>query len=289
MPGAPVPAWFGFTGHTFFYSQHDFLKVLLNTNLFDFFFPVTEDEIRRGIINTPSPSKHCFWFKRVILDLTANIDAKNAGKFIDKTWGEIASVDENAQKLLSTLREKDLPRVLPSENIMTYDVKWTEQGVDPSVSPEHAQYIEKLCKDFYSILTQMIDTGIKDNETSDSRDSFAEELFQHGSFCQKKCKSFYGRKEFLEASKKTLLEHDKHAVVLHGESGCGKTSIVAKIASEVKQWVEDESSIVVLRFIGTSPDSSSIRPLLRSMCIQLCKATGNIPGNIPEVIVHTCR
>ena len=275
-----------FTG---FYSQHDFLKVLLNTNLFDFFFPVTEDEIRRGIINTPSPSKHCFWFKRVILDLTANIDAKNAGKFIDKTWGEIASVDENAQKLLSTLREKDLPRVLPSENIMTYDVKWTEQGVDPSVSPEHAQYIEKLCKDFYSILTQMIDTGIKDNETSDSRDSFAEELFQHGSFCQKKCKSFYGRKEFLEASKKTLLEHDKHAVVLHGESGCGKTSIVAKIASEVKQWVEDESSIVVLRFIGTSSDSSSIRPLLRSMCIHLCKATGNIPGNIPEVIVHTCR
>ena len=246
---------------------------------------VTEDEIRRGIINASSPSKHCFWFKRVISDLGANIDSKNAGKFIDKTWGANASLDQTAQKLLNTLREKDLPRALPSVNIVTYDVKWSENGVDPSTTPAHFQYIEKLCEDFYATLTHMIDNGIKENETSDSRDSFAEELFQHGSFCQKKCKSFHGRKKFLEASKKTLVEHDKHGVVLYGESGCGKTSIMAKIATEVKQWLEDESAIVVLRFIGTSPDSSGIRPLLRSICFQLSKATGQDIADIPEVTI----
>ena len=155
--------------------------------------------------------------------------------------------------------------------------------MDPSASPEHAQYIEKLCKDFYDTLTQMIDNGIQENETSDSRDSFAEEIFQHGSFCQKKCKSFHGRKEFLEASKKTVVEHEKHGLVLFGESGCGKTSIMAKIATEVKLWVEDESAIVVLRFIGTSADSSGIRSLLRSICMQLCKATGQNTADIPEV------
>ena len=248
---------------------------------------VTEDEIRRGIINASSPSKHCFWFKRVISDLGANIDSRNAGKFIDKTWGANASVDQTAQKLLNTLREKDLPRALPSANIVTYDVKWSDNGVDPSTTPAHSQYIEKLCEDFYATLTQMIDNGIKENETSDSRDSFAEELFQHGSFCQKKCKSFHGRKEFLEASKKTLVEQENHGVVLYGESGCGKTSIMAKIATEVKQWLEDESAIVVLRFIGTSPDSSGIRPLLRSICIQLCKGAGQNIADIPEVTIKS--
>ena len=270
------------TSECFNLNTHFIFRIFLLFSLL-----VTEDEIRRGIINAQSPSKHCFWFKRVISDLNANVDGKNAGKFIDKTWGANASVDGAAQKLLNTLREKDLPRALPSANIMTYNVKWSEHGVDPSSSPEHSQYIEKLCKDFYATLTQMIDNGIKENETSDSRDSFADELFQHGSFCQKKCKSFHGRKEFLESSKKTLLDHEKHAVVLFGESGCGKTSIMAKIATEVKQWVEDEPAIVVLRFIGTSPDSSGIRPLLRSICVQLCKATGQNTSDIPEVTLNS--
>lgn len=198
--------------------------------------------------------------------------------------GANSSVDETAQKFLNVLREKDLSQVLPSTNIVNYDVKWSDNGVDPLKSAEHSHYIEKLCKDFYETLTQMIENGIQEKEKSGSRDAFAEEIFQHGSFCQKKCKSFHGRKEFLEASKNTLINHDKHGVVLYGESGCGKTSIMAKIAREVKQWIEDESPIVVLRFIGTSPDSSGIRPLLRSICIQLCKATGQNTADIPEVI-----
>ncbi|KAL9973170.1 hypothetical protein ACROYT_G019587 [Oculina patagonica] len=247
-----------------------------------YYMSVTEDEIRRGIINASNPSKHCFWFKRVISDLQANITSNNAGKFMDKTWGANSTVDETAQKFLNVLRETDLPQALPSTNIVNYDIKWSDNGVDPSASTAHSNYIEKLCKDFYGTLTQMIENGIQEKETSGARDAFAEEIFQHGSFCQKKCKSFHGRKEFLKAAKNTMVKHDKHSVVLYGESGCGKTSIMAKIATEVKTWIEDECPIVVLRFIGTSPDSSGIRPLLRSMCIQLCKATGQKTEDIPE-------
>ena len=192
-------------------------------------------------------------------------------------------MDNNAQKLLRNLREKDIPQTLPNTNIIDYTVKWVDSGVDPSASQEHAQYIEKLCSDFYETLTGMIDDGIREKETSHSRDSFAEEIVQHGSFCQKKCRSFYGRKEFLAASKETLLDNETRAVILFGESGCGKTSIMAKIATQVKHWLGDESAVVVLRFIGTSPDSTSIRPLLRSVCIQLCEATEQDSTNIPEV------
>jgi len=62
---------------------------------------------------------------------------------------------------------------------------------------------------------------------------------------------------------------------------------MAKIATEVKQWLEDESAIVVLRFIGTSPDSSDITPLLRSIFIRLWKATGQDIPDIPEVTIKS--
>ena len=75
-------------------------------------------------------------------------------------------------------------------------------------------------------------------------------------------------------------------VILHGESGCGKTSVMAKIAVEIKKWLEDVSVIVVLRFIGTSPESSSVRLLLRSVCQQLHKVTENDSSEIPEVSSH---
>lgn len=219
----------------------------------------------------------------MITDLQPNIDSPNAGKFIDKTWGKPCAVDEPAQKLLNELREKDLPSTLPSSNILQYDVKWSNNGIDPKSSSKHAQYIEKLCKDFLSSLTNLIDGGIDENESADSRDPLSEELFQHASFCQKKCQAFQGRKEFLRDVRESLKNAEKHSIVLYGESGCGKTSIMAKIASDVKKWLEDESAIVVVRFIGTSPDSSTIRLLLRSVCLQLCKATGQDTSGIPEV------
>jgi flagellar biosynthesis GTPase FlhF len=204
---------------------------------------------------------------------------------MDKTWGTPGAVDDEAQNLLNNLREKDLPKVMTNKNVIQYNVKWSKNGIDPEVSSEHAQYIKKLTKDFYEKLTEMISDGITENETADTREPLAEEIFQHLSFCQKKCKAFFGRKEFLGSIKNGLTNNDKRSIVLFGESGCGKTSLMAKVATDVKSWFENESVIVVCRFIGTSPESSSIRPLLRSVCQQLCKISGEA-ANIPEVY-HT--
>ncbi|EDO47107.1 predicted protein, partial [Nematostella vectensis] len=203
--------------------------------------------------------------------------------FIDKTWGTPPVADTPALKFLSQLREVDLPNVLPKKNTIEYKVKWNENGIDPKSSPEHAQYIEKLCKDFYDQLTKMVLDGINENEAADTREAIAEEIFQHSTFCQKKCKTFFGRKEAIASVKEELLNSDDRVVVLYGESGCGKTSLMAKIATQVKDWPEEDGVITVCRFIGTSPDSSSIRPLIRSICLQLCKATGQVTADIPEV------
>lgn len=253
-------------------------------------FIVTEDEIRRGIITVTAPEKHCFWFKRVITDLIQNVDNRNAGKFLDKTYGNNSAVDESAQTLLSSLREKELPAALSTKNVVQYNVQWASDGINPDASAEHAQYLEKLCTDVYDVLTDMIQEAIKEKEASEKEDSLVEEILQHALFCQRKGLACQGRDEFLQSVKQSLLDYrNQRVVILHGESGCGKTSVMAKIAVEIMTWLEDESPIVVLRFIGTSPESSSVRLLLRSVCQQLQKVTENDSSEIPEVSSHIFR
>ena len=230
---------------------------------------MTEDEIRRGVINATQQDKRCFWFKRVITDLDDNLGDSSSGKFLDKTWGNPSTIDKNAQDLLNKLREKDLPEALPNNNVIQYDVKWHSNGIDPSTSQEHAQYIEKLCTDFYGTLTDKINHGIEEDRVIDTKDPITNEIFQQGTFCKKKCKLFHGRDEFLTKVKEKVTRD--RVAVLFGESGCGKTSLMAKIATEVKKWVNEDSTTVIFRFIGTTPDSSDARSLMRSICQQIVR------------------
>lgn len=244
---------------------------------------MTEEEIRRGIINSPSPAKHCFWFKRVITDLRKNTHKSKASKFIDKTQ-DASNIDETAQELLNSLQEEEIPQVLPTNNVIQYDISWTDNGVDPVSTREHKEYIENLCNRFYLTLCGMIEEGIEERDMLQINDPLTKEVLEHASFCLRKCKSFYGREEFLGTIRHGLINSKgERVVVIHGESGCGKTSILAKIAKDVKRWLENQTCLAVFRFLGTSPDSSSARLLLRSICQQLCKLTGQNTANIPGV------
>ena len=243
---------------------------------------VTEDEIRRGIINATERDKHCFWFKRVITDINDKVAESNAGKFIDKTWGNSSSVDASAQQLLQNLREKDLPEALTNNNVIQYDVKWHSNGIDPSASQEHAQYIEKLCTNFYDTLTERINRSIEEDQSTNREDPLTEEVFQHGSFCKRKCELFHGRDEFLSKVKDTIIT--ERVAVLYGESGCGKTSLMAKVAMDVKKWLAGDSATVVTRFIGTTPDSSNARSLLHSICQQINRSNEDTEDKtVPQV------
>lgn len=52
--------------------------------------------------------------------------------------------------------------------------------------------------DFENVMKEQIEEGIERKESSGTKNPLLEEVMQHTSFCQNKCKLFYGRKETLE-------------------------------------------------------------------------------------------
>ena len=67
-------------------------------------------------------------------------------------------------------------------------------------------------------------------------------------------------------------------VVICGEPGAGKTSVMAKVASLLPAWLDDgqdEDIKIILRFLGTSTSSSTTKELLKSLCSQIHQINGD--------------
>ncbi|XP_053386344.1 NACHT domain- and WD repeat-containing protein 1-like isoform X2 [Mercenaria mercenaria] len=63
-----------------------------------------------------------------------------------------------------------------------------------------------------------------------------------------------------------IMEYTKPLIV-YGKSGCGKTALMAKAAEMSKIWFPN--SVLMIRFLGTSTMSTTIREVLVSLCLQV--------------------
>ena len=74
----------------------------------------------------------------------------------------------------------------------------------------------------------------------------------------------------MERIRNYMLDDDEKPLVLYGEGGCGKTSLLAKSAGlSSTVWLLGKKPISVIRFLGTTPDSSALTPTLISICQQV--------------------
>lgn len=71
----------------------------------------------------------------------------------------------------------------------------------------------------------------------------------------------------LEQIQLPVMRSFKRPVIIHGESGSGKTALMAQTAKSSSSWIP--KSVLIVRYLGTSPMSSSIREVLFSICRQI--------------------
>ena len=247
---------------------------------------MTEEEIRQGIVEVGrSSERYCLWFARSFPNLTASVSDPRAGSYIDKDWTH-GTVDKTAQQLLEELKTSAIPSVLPGENTERFEIDWTGNGVDPGSNIQHAAYVDELCLRFESRVKDMISRAVCERSAGKlfpDDDLLLAEVVAHVNQCLVACRSFTGREYVLSKLQDRLMSNSP--CVLYGPPGIGRSAIAARVAYSVSErWSHEMvNGALVIRFIGTTPQSSSTPELLGSVCEQLKEIYGNDDFIVPRV------
>lgn len=138
-------------------------------------------------------------------------------------------------------------------------------------SDTHEEYLSAFLAHFYKNITKLVDRAMR-KEDSSAQGVIVTEILQHLHACNNSVQVFYGREEAMKIGKEYILGNSDKPIILYGQGGCGKTSNLAKMASMCFPWLKEHSNAVpllILRFLGTTPDSSALTPMLISLCQQI--------------------
>ena len=101
-------------------------------------------------------------------------------------------------------------------------------------------------------------------EDSSEQGKIVTELMQHLHGCKNNCDVFFGRTEELERMKNYIVGGSNKPFVMYGAGGSGKSSMLSMTAYKaVNHWLSGSEPILFVRFCGTTPNSTSLGPLLR--------------------------
>ncbi len=189
----------------------------------------------------------------------------NVGKYIN--LDDMGSrVDKESRELLNKLKAHVSKAGMKCYN---YEVPWHRQGITLQT---HEPSISALANQIKADLKFKIKEA---NSASINLDDCLQETRRHLQFCERKANTFQGRGGLLRQIKHyTEQVEQKYPLVISGITGSGKTSLLAKaaIAARSDLKASGRDPVIVVRFCGTTPDSSSARLLMRSICEQVIRA-----------------
>lgn len=201
--------------------------------------------------------------------------------FVDLTAD--GSINEVAWQAQAALRDVLRERV-PGAQVHTEPAPWPETG---SYKPGEAS-LKTMCGFFLKHLTKIIEEEIAKLE---SITPGKQENEDHAAFAKERARHFIGRVGTLEKIKGYLdpSSSDHHPLIVHGVSGSGKTALMAQAWLNAKGGSRVPSRLNIARFIGATPSSTQLRPLLEDLCRQISAACGepeDTPADLNELVRH---
>ncbi|PKO13191.1 MAG: hypothetical protein CVU39_20040 [Chloroflexi bacterium HGW-Chloroflexi-10] len=234
-------------------------------------YSATGQEIVRGALSSPDAQSHVFAFFRGI------INANEA----DQSFVEIDhDLRLRQEQLKSKLRNK-----LPG-NIYEFAAHWNGSGVDTDYIgslPENLEICLKicesdkprtLCESVWLHLSQLILSEIRNKEIVSSLEK---ELQSHEIFARERTEMFVGRSKILQQIDEYIQGKDRHVLALIGNSGSGKSAIIAKACQASRNIVSKKGSkspVIIQRFIGATPESTDGKALLEGLRRQIVREYG---------------
>ena len=227
----------------------------------------THQEVQLGITSGHCKSSNSLCYIRDIEDFkdlnstnTIKVGKKLVGRHVDLT-PDGTHVDQEIAKL----REK-MKREVNDAGVACrkYTVSWAEDGIQETT---HGEYMRQFAEDVKNDLLNSIKCAM---DKIPKLNSCLEEAAAHMNFCSKRAKNFHGREILLNDALKYIKHPDNKEcpLVIFGISGSGKTSLMAKLAFNSRDILSDDGNkrpLLVTRFCGTSPGSSSAILLMKSL------------------------
>ncbi len=225
-----------------------------------YFTSATEAEAIEGIISYSQKSE----FQQKLLKLIPNleqVDHKNI-------FGFFRSIDKDSiieDKFISTDYDQaqsfkeQVQAKLIDENIL--NVSTTQISKDKL----DESYIDKFIQSVTNFLKQQVDNQILKDKEKDYSDLEIEKL-QQQFFMNQKLENFLGQEKILQEIQNYISNENDKPLIICGQSGIGKSSIIAKAIEETSIQT---SKKIVYRFIGATPNSTNTRDLLTSILEEL--------------------
>lgn len=274
----------------------------------------TEQEIWNGAIRVPDADQHVFAFVRRIENIKESLaEARpktGLSDFVDLRADDHRDViaEGAQQQLLAELQCR-----LASENAslssnyremtVTARLKFDDATQRFDVSTDHVQ---SLCDAVYDQLIEVVKRQIDDYWRESQRDSIQTadqtesttqtisrierelelEVEAHDRFGAERAPAnmFVGRVAETECILDYLRGTDRRPLVIYGPSGTGKTALLAHAAHRAEQELGRKP---IVRFLGTTPHSGTVRSLLTSLCRQLrrdFKVKGEPPTDFRDLV-----
>eukprot|EP00026_Physarum_polycephalum_P000281 Phypoly_transcript_00281.p1 GENE.Phypoly_transcript_00281~~Phypoly_transcript_00281.p1 ORF type:complete len:1777 (-),score=249.49 Phypoly_transcript_00281:112-5442(-) len=244
---------------------------------------VTHEEVLNGILRNKNSDKQSYCFRSTIAGIEEQAWTPDKPKFIDGIYkdGQM-SIDADARELMQKLKEKGVPTALASQRI--FDRLVTEEELFINATPEELARLETFdshpnrrafCDNFCELISADILESFSNSFNQLAMDPIVSEIRSHLQFQTSKHVNFVPRphlekqvKEYItdESSIEGIKNH-QFPLVITGPSGVGKSTFMARCATLTKK--SNPGSVVISRYIGTTPGSTQLASLLRSICLQI--------------------
>ena len=198
-----------------------------------------ERELLAGINGSCDPANSCLVFMRRITDLNNYVSCKQAAGFLEVSLGP--GGQQLPQKEMQDLQEQlvynKLPEILPHNNIHQFDVLWKyDSGIDKKL---HEEYLDDMSHCVKQSLLMTLN-NVMNNKNKHTSPALVEEIKQHWTLAKSKVSQFCRqvRSEHMEVIHNYLISNSSKPLVLHGEPGSGKTSLMCQVAVLVSIWAK---------------------------------------------------
>ena len=226
----------------------------------------TEQEIHAGALWIPDASEHVFAFFRDIVDLPVDT---HAASYRDLTPN--GAVDREAEERQQHLKTR-IEQHIGTGNVYRYKVPWgaSRTGSSESAKESGPSFSEETLAKFTEAVYERLRRVIEDQIDAHSEmPSLTREIMAHRDFASGQTEKFVGRAAYLEKIRDYVGATDcRRPLVLYGEPGSGKSALLGKLVHGMAR--DPEIGRCVVRFVGVTPSSTAIRPLLRDLHLEIC-------------------